>query len=90
MKQMSRIIRDDSRSRDLFGAETQTVLDVIQTHYPIIEIESPDENEGPASQWFVQIYRNGIEQNPEGFFGDTSLEAAVRLANALKIDTKLA
>ena len=83
MKPMSRIIRYDSRSRDLFGAETQAVLDEIQTLYPVIEIENPDS--GPGSQWFVQIYRNGIEKTPEGFFGATSLEAAVNLAKALKI-----
>ena len=85
MKPMTKIIRYDARSRNLFGTETQAVLDEIQTHYPIIEIEEP--HHGPGNKWFVQVYRNGIEKAPEGFFGNTSLEAAVRLAKALKIGT---
>jgi len=87
MKQMSRIIRYDARSRDLFDVETQAVLDRIQAHYSIIEIENPeDSSRSSRGQWFVQVYRKGIEENPEGFFGVTSLEAASRLAKALKLE----
>ena len=82
MKLVSRTIRYDSTTRDQFGADTQDVLALIQKQYSVVEVETPG---GVASQWFVQVYRKGIEENPEGLFGDTLLEAATRLAKALKI-----
>jgi len=82
---MAKIIRYDTTTRDQFCDKAQAILDRIKTQYPVVEIEQLDDS--PESKWFVQIYRKGSEGNPEGFFGDTSLEAAQRLAKALKIET---
>ncbi len=59
------------------------VLDLIQDQFPKVEIEPPSNETG---QWFVQVYRNDAD-TPEGFFGDSSLESALRLAKALKLTT---
>jgi hypothetical protein len=79
---MPKIIRYDSGTCELFDSKSRAVLDSIQQHFPIVEIENSER--GNSDQWFVQIYREGSE-GPEGFFGSTTYEAACRLANALKI-----
>ncbi len=74
----------DTATRNQFDADTQVVLDLIYEQYPSVEIQFPVN--GKRDQWFVQIYRNGPDHLPEGFFGDTSLQAAARVARALKIE----
>ena len=81
---MANVISYDSATRDQFDIKTQTVLDSIQRQFPIVEIELPLDDE--SQQWFVQVYRDGNDM-PEGFFGETTYEAALRVANALKIET---
>jgi hypothetical protein len=79
---MPKIIRYDSATCELFDGKTQTILDSIQQHFPIVEIQIPEG--GKSNQWFVQTFRQGRE-GPEGFFGQTTFEAACRLAKALKV-----
>lgn len=83
LSHMDKVILYDDDTRDLFDQETRVVLDLIHGRYPLVEIEAP--TKGERYQWFVQVYRNGREHLPEGFFGDTPLEAACRVAKALKI-----
>jgi hypothetical protein len=82
---MENVILYGTTTRDLFDKETRVVLDLIHAKYPLVEIEAPAEGDRP--QWFVQVYRNGRDDMPEGFFGSTPLEAASRVAKALKVTT---
>ena len=81
---MANVISYDSSTRDQFDAETQSILDLIYEQFPLVEIEFPVD--GKPRQWFVQVYRNGNDHLPEGFFGDTTFQAASRVARALNIE----
>ena len=80
---MPTVITYDDSTREQFDADTQGVLDLIQKEFPVVEIELP--TAGKPMQWFVQVYRKAHSDMPEGFFGKTPLEAAERMARALKI-----
>lgn len=81
---MADVIPYDATTRNQFDAETQAILDLIHKRFPLVEIEFPVS--GKSRQWFVQVYRNGSNRMPEGFFGDTTLQAAARVAKALNIE----
>ena len=91
---MPNVISYNTETRHQFDVETQSVLDLITSRFPLVEIEcvAPRKpsihSELSYDQWFVQVYRNGRDGSPEGFFGNTPLQAAARVAKALKLELK--
>jgi hypothetical protein len=81
---MHDIICFDQTTRHLFDEPTLEVLDLLQERFARVEIEPPIRGRSPV-QWFAQVYREGNESVPEGFYGSTALEAASRIANALGV-----
>jgi len=83
---MPKIVRYDEKTRDLFDSRAQEILDLVRAKYPIVEVEYPEKSSS-EQLFFVQVYRKGEDNMPEGFFGESTYEAACRVAKALKIPT---
>ena len=63
-----------------FDQATRHVLDALIEQFSIVELQDCGE------QWFVRVWKTEEDELPVGIFGKTPIDAAVLLANALKVE----
>ncbi len=63
-----------------FDAATRRVLDALNKRFSIVELQDY------GKEWFVRVWKTEEDNLPVGLSGKTPYEAAVLLANALKVE----
>ena len=85
LSNMKSLITYDDSNRVDFDHETRSILDALLQRYSLVQIEL-DKHAAEKNRWFVQVSESR-EQLPAGVYGSSLLEAAARLAAALKVPT---
>ena len=63
-----------------FDLPTRRVLDALIEQFSIVELQDYGE------EWFIRVWKTEDDEYPVGIFGNTPINAAVRLARALRVE----